>query len=59
VIQKRFKTYEDETKPILEYYKGDRVVDIDASQPPAKVLYDMLGEVMKLDAWRDIEAKKV
>lgn len=58
VIQKRFKTYEDETKPILDYYKGDRVVDIDASQPPAKVLYDMLGEVMKLDAWKDIEAKK-
>ena len=58
VIQKRFRTYEEETKPILDYYKGDRVVDIDASQPPAKVLYDMLGEIMKLDAWRDIEAKK-
>ena len=59
VIQKRFQTYEDETKPILEYYKGERVVDIDASQPPAKVLYDMIGEIMKLDAWREIEAMKV
>jgi adenylate kinase len=58
VIQKRFKTYEEETKPILEYYAGDKVVDLDASQPPAKVLYDMLGEIMKLDAWKDIEAKK-
>ncbi len=58
VIQERFKTYEDETKPILEYYTREKVVDIDASQPPAKVLYDILGEVMKLDAWREIEAKK-
>lgn len=59
VIQKRFKTYEDETKPILDYYAGDKVVEIDASQSPAKVLYDMLGEVMKLDAWKEVEAKKV
>ena len=58
VIQQRFATYEAETKPILDYYKGDRVVDIDASQPPAKVLYDILGSVMKLDAWRDIEKMK-
>ena len=58
VIQQRFATYEAETKPILDYYKGDRVVDIDASQPPAKVLYDILGSVMKLEAWRDIEKMK-
>lgn len=59
VIQQRFATYEAETKPILEYYKGDRIVDIDASQPPAKVLYDILAGVMTLQAWRDIELMKV
>lgn len=60
VIQQRFATYEAETKPILDYYrKGNRVVDIDASQPPAKVLYDILGGVMTLDAWHDMEKLKV
>lgn len=54
VIQQRFKTYEAETKPILEYYAGEKVVEIDATQPPAKVLWDMLGEIMKLDAWQEV-----
>lgn len=59
VIQQRFATYEAETKPILEYYSGDRILEIDASQPPAKVLYDILAGVMTLQAWRDIEQMKV
>jgi len=59
VIQQRFATYEEETKPILDYYHGDRIAEIDASQPPAKVLYDILAGVMTLQAWRDIEQMKV
>ncbi len=59
VIQQRFATYEAETKPILDYYEGDRVCQIDASQPPAKVLYDILGGVMTLDAWKELEKMKV
>jgi adenylate kinase len=59
VIQQRFVTYEEETKPILEHYCGDRIVDIDASQPPAKVLYDILGSIMTLDAWHEIEKMKI
>jgi len=59
VIQNRFATYEAETKPILEYYAGDRIVNIDASQPPAKVLYDILGGVMTLDAWKELEKMKI
>lgn len=59
VIQQRFATYEAETKPILDYYQGDRILDIDASQPPAKVLYDILGGVMALDAWKELEKVKV
>ncbi len=59
VIQQRFATYEAETKPILEYYSGDRIVDIDASQPPAKVLYDILGSIMTLEAWHDLEKMKI
>lgn len=59
VIQQRFATYEAETKPILDYYKGDRIVDIDASQAPAKVLYDILAGVMTLDAWKELEKMKI
>lgn len=59
VIQNRFATYEAETKPILEHYAGDRILDIDASQAPAKVLYDIIGGVMKLDAWKELEKMKV
>jgi adenylate kinase len=59
VIQKRFATYDAETKPILDYYSGDRIQEIDASQPPAKVLYDILGGVMKLEAWKELEKFKV
>jgi adenylate kinase len=59
VIQQRFATYEAETKPILDYYQGDRVVPIDASQAPAKVLYDILAGIMTLDAWKELEKMKI
>lgn len=59
VIQKRFRTYEAETKPILEHYGPDCVVEIDASQSPAKVLYDVLGHIMKLEVWKELEKQKI
>ena len=59
VIQNRFATYEAETKPILEFYSGDRIMDIDASQPPAKVLYDILGGVMALEVWKEMAKMRV
>jgi adenylate kinase len=59
VIQKRFQTYEEETKPILDHYGPGKVIDIDASQPPAKVLYDILGGVMRLPEWDELSKLKV
>ncbi len=59
VIQNRFATYEAETKPILDHYAGERIVDIDASQSPAKVLYDILGSVMTLEVWREQEKLRI
>lgn len=52
VIQQRIATYEDETKPILEYYSADRVFDIDATQAPVKVLRDIVDRVTSLEAFQ-------
>jgi len=42
VIQRRLHIYEQDSKPVLEYYSKGKVVAIDATQPPAKVLLDIL-----------------
>ncbi|MEI7927889.1 MAG: nucleoside monophosphate kinase [Verrucomicrobiales bacterium] len=52
VIQQRIATYEDETKPILDYYSADRVFDIDATQAPVKVLRDIVDRVTALEAFQ-------
>ena len=53
VIARRLKTYEDESKPLLDYYSDDLVTDIDASQHPAKVFHDILTKILSLDKWQD------
>jgi len=45
VIQRRLDTYETESKPVLSYYPQDLVTVVDATQPPAKVLLDILQSV--------------
>ena len=65
VIQKRIKTYEQESKPILDYYTSgpyagkDMVSDMDAGQAPAKVVHGILSRVMELDAWKKVESLRV
>ena len=54
MIQHRIKTYEDETKPILDYYGDELRCDIDATQSPAKVLYDILAKLQTLEAYQEI-----
>jgi adenylate kinase len=44
VIQDRLRAYEEETKPVLDYFEGI-VSTIDATQPPVKVLSDMLTAI--------------
>jgi adenylate kinase len=52
-IQHRITTYENETKELYEFYGGRREYEIDATQPPAKVLHDILGRIMQLPAWSE------
>jgi adenylate kinase len=48
VIQRRLQTYETESKPVLDYYRN-RVQLIDATEPPARVLYNILATVANGD----------
>jgi adenylate kinase len=45
VIKRRLATYEEESKPVLAYYGKERITCVDATQPPAKVLLDILTSV--------------
>ena len=53
VIEQRILTYEEETKPIIEYYADDLVTEIDASRPPVEVLNSILSRVMELEFYRE------
>jgi len=48
VIRARQKTYERESKPVLDYYGKKIIHRINADQSPAKVLVDILKHVVKV-----------
>jgi adenylate kinase len=43
VIRKRLETYETETKPVLDCYGPELIHTVDATQTPARVLWEILG----------------
>jgi adenylate kinase len=49
VIRDRLATYENETKPVLDYYGPKYVYAIDSTQSPINVLRDILRVIAKLD----------
>jgi adenylate kinase len=63
VIERRIQTYEEETKPVLEYYSTGKyahqhlVHDIDATKHPAIVAYEMLNTIIHLPAWQKASEK--
>jgi adenylate kinase len=48
VIRNRLQVYDQETKPVLDYYGPEIVHSIDAAQSPVEVLRDILRVVAKL-----------
>ncbi len=54
VIERRLRTYEAETKPMLDYYGKDLVAEIDASEPPVKVLLEILQHLTSLRSFEAI-----
>jgi adenylate kinase len=48
VIRERLDTYERESKPVLDCYESKLLHHIDAGQLPVKVLFDILGHLVKL-----------
>ncbi|MBU6410515.1 MAG: nucleoside monophosphate kinase [Verrucomicrobia bacterium] len=48
VIRQRLKTYEKETKPVLNFYGKDLVRRINTDGPPVKTFLDILKHVVKL-----------
>jgi adenylate kinase len=49
VIQTRLKTYESETKPVLDFYGPKLVHTIDSTQTPINVLRDILRIIAQVD----------
>jgi adenylate kinase len=45
VIQRRLEIYEHESKPVLSHYPNEKITVVDATQPPAKVLFHILESV--------------
>jgi adenylate kinase len=50
-IERRIKTYEEESKPMLEFYTDGKTTDIDATQHPAVVFHTILSQIVKLPAF--------
>jgi adenylate kinase len=49
VIQARLKTYEQETKPVLDFYGPKLVHTVDSTQTPVNVLRDILRIIAQVD----------
>lgn len=53
VIDRRIRTYEEESKPMLQYYHKHLVMDIDALRSPVQVLSDILNRISHRPEWME------
>ncbi len=47
VIRRRLETYEQESKPLLQYFGPQLTVPVDACKPPVVVLHSILSHIVK------------
>src|SRR4030095_2946954 len=47
VIRRRLQTYEEESKPVLEFYGPGLIKEVDATQTPLKVAHDILTAIVQ------------
>jgi adenylate kinase len=59
VIQQRISTYEEETKPILDYYPDELILDVDATQPPIKVFHQITSRIITLPLYERMASQQV
>jgi adenylate kinase len=57
VIDQRIATYDAATKPILQFYPADRIITIDATQPPVKVLSEMIQRIITLPVFQQMSSQ--
>ena len=48
VIRRRWKVYEDETRPVLDHYPKDKIVEVNSMGSPARVLRDILDVLVPI-----------
>jgi adenylate kinase len=46
VIRRRLQTYEEESKPVLDFYGPELITEVDATQAPVKVAHDIIGAIL-------------
>lgn len=57
-IERRIRTYEEESKPMLQYYTEEKITEIDATQHPAVVFHTILSRIISLASFQQA-AKEV
>ncbi len=49
VIRRRWRVYEQETEPVLDFYPAGIIDRIDAAGAPLRVIHDVLGRILSAD----------
>lgn len=57
VIDHRIATYDAETRPLLQHYPADIITKIDATQPPVKVVGEMIDRIIHLPVYEKMRSQ--